>query len=143
MPIPADKQGDWHDALELKLYRTHGEEFENFFATMMEMRHGDGFERVAASGRAGDRKCDGFLHATAEVFQCYGAAKGGENRKAVNETLTKKMETDYEGAARHWARMTRWHMVHNFVDGPTAEPRRRSRSCGWRTRTTNCTSSGR
>ncbi|KMO37011.1 hypothetical protein PUR29_25825 [Methylobacterium ajmalii] len=122
MPIPADKQGDWHDALDLKLYRTHGEEFENFFATMMEMRHGEEFERVAASGRAGDRKCDGFLHTTAEVFQCYGAAKGGENRKSVNKTLTKKMETDYRGAARHWTRMTRWHMVHNFVDGPTAEP---------------------
>ena len=122
MPIPKDRQGDWHDALELKLRRTRGEAFEDFFATMMEFRHEDGFERVAASGRAGDRKCDGFLHATAEVFQCYGAENGGAKKAAVNATLTRKMDDDYRGASRHWARMSGWHMVHNFVDGVGAEP---------------------
>lgn len=122
MPIPTERQDDWYDWLELKLYRTHGEAFEDFFATMMETRHGENFERVAASGRAGDRKCDGFLHETAEIFQCYGAARGGEAKKSANKNLTKKMEADYLGASKHWKRMTRWHMVHNFIDGVGADP---------------------
>jgi hypothetical protein len=122
MPIPKAERDIWVDSLELKLRRVHGQAFEDFFADVMEARYPEDFVRVAASGRAGDRKCDGFLQSTSEIYQCYGAQNGGAKAATVNAHLARKMETDYQGASAHWSRMKGWSMVHNFIDGVSAEP---------------------
>jgi hypothetical protein len=117
MPVPPEHKTRWSDALELKLRRASGDAFQAFFADIMECRYPGDFVRVKASGSLGDKKCDGFLQSTVEVFQCYGAENGGAKKESVNATLTAKMEKDYMGACGHWADMTAWSMVHNFIDG--------------------------
>lgn len=122
MPIPPEHKTRWSDALELKLRRVSGDAFQNFFSDMMEHRHPDDFVRVKASGPLGDKKCDGLIQSTTEIFQCYGADNGGAKKNSVNAALTTKMVADYKGACGHWAGMTAWYMVHNFVDGVGAAP---------------------
>lgn len=117
MSLTSQQKLLWSDTLELKLRRLNGDAFEAFFASMMESRHPDDFVRVKALGALGDKKCDGYLQSTVEIFQCYGAENGGAKKKAVNAHLTKKMGTDYSGACSHWQDMTGWYMVHNFVEG--------------------------
>lgn len=109
----------WRIALELKLRKCSGEEFQDFFSKIMEQAHGSDFIRVRPFGVLGDKGCDGYLQSTGKVFACYGAINGDGGKVA---TLLKKMGDDYAKAAKEFSKiMKAWTMVHNLVDGLPAE----------------------
>jgi hypothetical protein len=109
----------WRIALELKLRKCSGEEFQDLFSNVMEKVHGSDFIRVRAFGALGDKGCDGYLQSTGKLFACYGALNGDGGKVAY---LIGKMENDYAKAAKEFASiMKAWAMVHNLVDGLPAE----------------------
>jgi hypothetical protein len=114
-PFSAGQRYYWRIALELKLRKANGDAFQDFFATVMSLLHGDDFVRVRPYGVLGDKGCDGYLQSNGQLFQCYGALAG--ELKQVG-TLTTKMTDDFEKAAKNLtAIMKEWHMVHNIADG--------------------------
>lgn len=105
----------WRIALELKLRRSSGDAFQDFFSSLMGKVHGADFVRVRAFGALGDKGCDGYLASNGQVFQCYGALNGDGGKVAY---LIAKMGTDFAKAATAIPQiMKEWHMVHNLVDG--------------------------
>jgi hypothetical protein len=109
----------WRISLELKLRKSSGDVFQDFFSTMMAKVHGSNFVRVRAYGALGDKGCDGYLQSSGDVFQCYGALNSDSGRVAY---LIGKMESDFAKAlAGVVALMKGWHVVHNLVDGLPVE----------------------
>ncbi|MFZ3353989.1 MAG: ABC-three component system protein [Xanthobacteraceae bacterium] len=109
----------WRIALELKLRKCSGEEFQDFFSKVMEKVHTSDFIRVRPFGTLGDKGCDGYLQSTGRVFACYGALNGDGSKVSY---LVGKMGDDYAKAANEFASvMKAWAMVHNLVDGLPAE----------------------
>jgi hypothetical protein len=105
----------WRVALELKLRKSAGDAFQDFFSTVMEKAHGSDFVRLRAFGKLGDKGCDGYLQSLGHVYQCYGALNGDSGKVAY---LVGKMAEDFAKAlAGVPAIMNEWHMVHNLVDG--------------------------
>lgn len=105
----------WRIALELKLRKSSGDAFQDFFSTVMAKAHGADFVRLRAFGSLGDKGCDGYLKSLGHVYQCYGALNGDSGKVAH---LTGKMAEDFAKAlAGVSAIMKEWHMVHNLVDG--------------------------
>lgn len=103
---------DWfrHRA-ELKLLKLHSIAYQDHFNDLMEAVHGSDFIRVRPAGRAGDRKCDGYLRRTDTVFQVYAP-----HTVRINEWLA-KIDEDFNGALNQWAQMRAWTFVHNQHDG--------------------------
>lgn len=113
--ISSEQRNWWRIALELRLRQSHGDAFQDFFSVVMGHLHGSDFVRVRAYGSLGDKGCDGYLQATGQLFQCYGALNG-ESKKVA--TLTKKIRDDFTTAkAKLGSIMKEWHMVLNLVDG--------------------------
>ena len=109
----------WRIALDLKLRKCSGEEFQDFFSKVMEKAHGSDFVRVRPFGKLGDKGCDGYLQSTGKVFACYGALSGDGGKVAY---LVGKMGDDYAKAAKEFGGvMKAWAMVHNLVDGLPVE----------------------
>jgi hypothetical protein len=105
----------WKIALELKLRKSNGDSFQDFFSTVMGKLHGDDFVKIRAFGSLGDYGCDGYLQSSGQVFQCYGALNGDSGKV---DYLISKMRTDFDKAAKKLPSiMKEWHMVHNLVDG--------------------------
>ncbi len=105
----------WQMNLELKLRRSHGDAFQEFFSDVMERLHGTDFVRARALGRLGDKGCDGYLRGSGQVFQCYGKLHDAPVSAA---TVVEKIDTDYaKAAAALPAIMREWHFVHNLFDG--------------------------
>ncbi len=89
-----------------------GEEFQNFFSSIMEKCHPGDFIRTRPWGPQGDRKNDGYLASQRMLFQSYGPS---EVREA--ETIA-KIDEDYFGAIPHWREhFDRWVFVHNSYIG--------------------------
>ena len=105
----------WGVALELKLRKSSGDAFQEFFSVLMGKLHGTDFIRVRAFGQLGDKGCDGYLQSSGQVFACYGAVNGDGSKVSY---LIGKMASDYAKAAKALSSiMNEWHMVHNLVDG--------------------------
>jgi hypothetical protein len=105
--------------LELKLRKSNGDAFQDFFSTVMGLLHGDDFVRVRPYGGLGDKGCDGYLRSSGQLFQCYGALAGELKQVA---TVTTKMAADFAKALKNLtAIMNEWHMVHNIADGLPVE----------------------
>jgi hypothetical protein len=105
----------WRIALELKLRKSSGDAFQDFFSTVMAKVHGSDFVRLRAFGALGDKGCDGYLQSLGHVYQCYGALNADSGKVAY---LIGKMAEDFAKAlAGVPAIMKEWHMVHNLVDG--------------------------
>ncbi|MER9140312.1 hypothetical protein NKI20_29365 [Mesorhizobium sp. M0830] len=105
----------WRIALELKLRKSNGDAFQDFFSTMMSKAHGSDFVRLRAFGALGDKGCDGYLLPVGHVFQCYGALNSDSGKVAY---LIAKMAGDFAKALAGVPKiMKEWHMVHNLVDG--------------------------
>jgi hypothetical protein len=116
VPLTPDQENRWRIALELKMRKSQGDAFQDFFCTMMEQVHGSDFVRVRAFGQLGDKGCDGYMRSNGHVFQCYGALGGGSEGKV--SYLIKKIGEDFAKAVEKIAEiMKAWSMVHNFVDG--------------------------
>lgn len=113
--ISAQQRYWWRIALELRLRQSNSGAFQDFFSLVMGHLHGDDFIRVRPFGKLGDQGCDGYLHSTGQLFQCYGALNGETKQVAK---LINKMNDDFAtAAAKLCALMREWHMVHNLVDG--------------------------
>lgn len=109
----------WGVALELKLRKSSGDAFQEFFSVLMGKLHGSDFIRVRAFGKLGDKGCDGYLKSSGQVFACYGALNGDGGK--VKYLIT-KMASDYAKAHKALSSiMNEWHMVHNLVEGLPAE----------------------
>lgn len=105
----------WRIALELKLRKSSGDAFQDFFSIVMAKAHGSDYARLRAFGALGDKGCDGYLQSLGHVYQCYGALNGDSGKVAY---LIGKMADDFAKAlAGVPAIMKEWHMVHNLVDG--------------------------
>lgn len=89
-----------------------GDEFQDFFASIMEKRHPGDFRRVRPWGRYGDQKNDGILPSQRTLFQVYGP-----NDLSAAETIA-KIDEDFSGALPHWsAHFDLWVFVHNSRQG--------------------------
>lgn len=118
-PFTAPQRYYWRIALELKLRKSNGDAFQDFFSTVMALLHGDDFVRVRPYGSLGDKGCDGYLQSNGQLFQCYGALAGELKQVA---TLTTKITDDFAKALKNLAAiMKEWHMVHNIADGLPVE----------------------
>ena len=89
-----------------------GNEFQDWFATIMEKRYPGDFIRVRPWGKMGDRKNDGYLRSTRSLFQVY-APNDMSATKALN-----KIDEDYNGALPYWEQyFDTWIFVHNSKQG--------------------------
>jgi hypothetical protein len=105
----------WRIALELKLRKSSGDAFQDFFSIVMAKVHGSDFVRLRAFGLLGDKGCDGYLQSVGHVYQCYGAINGDSGKVGY---LIGKMTADFSKALVGVPKiMKEWHMVHNLVDG--------------------------
>jgi hypothetical protein len=112
--ITAQQRYWWKVGLELKLRKSHGDSFQEFFSATMAAAHGVDFVRVRPFGSLGDKGCDGYLQSCGQVFQCYGVLNGTVKVSAI----THKMGDDFSKAAKAIpAIMKEWHMAHNMIEG--------------------------
>jgi hypothetical protein len=117
--ISVEQRYWWRVALELRLRKSNGDSFQEFFSTVMAQLHGDDFVRVRPFGALGDKGCDGYLLSTGQLFACYGAIAGEQKQVAK---LTAKMTDDFGKAnTKLSAIMQEWHMVHNLIEGLPVE----------------------
>lgn len=98
---------------ERNYLKMRGNEFQNFFADLMEKRYPEGdFIRVRPWGKVGDRKNDGYLKSKRTLFQVYAP-----NEMKEAEALS-KIEDDFMGALPHWKEhFDTWVFMHNARDG--------------------------
>lgn len=99
-------------AFELRYLRVRGDEFQDFFASIMEKRHPSDFHRVRPWGGVGDRKNDGYLASARQLFQVYAP-----NAMTAAEAVS-KIEADFAGALPYWKQyFDEWIFVHNSKEG--------------------------
>lgn len=92
--------------------RKKGNEFQDFFADIMEKAHPADFIRVRPWGVVGDRKNDGYLKSTRTLFQVYAP-----NEMNATSALA-KIEEDFHGALPYWKKhYDNWVFVHNSESG--------------------------
>jgi hypothetical protein len=89
-----------------------GNEFQDWFASIMEKRFPGDFIRVRPWGNAGDRKNDGYVRSKRWLFQVYAP-----NDMSAKEALN-KIKEDYTGALLHWKQhFDTWIFMHNSKQG--------------------------
>lgn len=89
-----------------------GNEFQDWFATIMEKRFPGDFIRVRPWGKAGDRKNDGYVRSKRWLFQVYAP-----NDMSAREALA-KIDEDYNGALPYWKQhFDEWIFMHNSKQG--------------------------
>jgi hypothetical protein len=108
---------DWYELkFSLQFRSLVGTEFQDFFASIMELGYPADFERVKPYGKNGDRKCDGYHRSHRRVYQVYAPEK-----MQVVETNA-KIDEDFTGALGHWSKeMATWVFVHNQWRGIPAD----------------------
>ena len=89
-----------------------GNEFQDWFSTIMEKRYPADFFRVRPWGNIGDRKNDGYLKSKRMLFQVYGP-----NDMTAPDAIA-KIDEDFNGALPHWKPFfDTWVFVHNSSQG--------------------------
>jgi hypothetical protein len=101
-------------ALESRLSRANGNEFQNLFSDMMERVYGDDFVRVKPHGNIGDQGVDGCFFCADTIFQCYGAVDGKVQRLT---DVAAKMRSDFDTALAGPTKMREWRFTHNLLSG--------------------------
>ncbi|HMA92217.1 MAG TPA: ABC-three component system protein [Polyangiaceae bacterium] len=93
---------------ELAFLKKKGDEFQDFFASIMEKGYPGDFTRVRPWGNVGDKKNDGYLKSTKTIFQVYGP-----NELEAGKTIA-KINEDFTGMLTHWKdHVSTWVFVHN------------------------------
>ena len=101
----------------------NGNEFEDWFSEIMELRYPGDFTRVSPWGADGDQKNDGYLRSKRMLFQVYAPETLQESR------ALRKIAADHAGAIQYWKEyFDTWVFVHNRRKGlpPRIEKRLRS-----------------
>ena len=99
-------------SFELAYLKKKADEFQEFFATIMEKRYPGDFIKSRPWGSLGDRKNDGYLRSQRTLFQVYAP-----NEMKASEAVD-KIDEDYKGALPHWEKyFDKWIFVHNAKDG--------------------------
>jgi len=98
---------------ERNYLKMRGNEFQNFFADLMEKRYPEGdFIRVQPWGKVGDHKNDGYITSKRTLFQIYAP----NDMKESN--ALRKIDEDFRGALPHWQDyFDKWIFMHNAWDG--------------------------
>jgi hypothetical protein len=97
---------------EVAFLKKKGNEFQDFFATIMEKCHPADFVRVRPWGKVGDRKNDGYLKSERTLFQVYAP-----NELEASKTIA-KIEEDFAEALPNWkAYFDKWVFTHNSSQG--------------------------
>ena len=98
--------------LQLKLLKTRGDAFQQFFGCIMNMAFPGDFMQTRPWGRDGDKKCDGYLLSKRRLFQCYAP-----NVLEKSQTL-RKLNEDFTGALEQARGLLKeWVFVNNESDG--------------------------
>ena len=84
---------------KLKVYESNGQEFENFFVSIMQKIDND-FLPVKAHGNTGDCKNDGYNPKTGEYNQVY-APNNIKNSRTIHNAV-EKLKTDFAGLYNYW-----------------------------------------
>lgn len=106
----------FHFEREFKLaYLTKkGNDFQNWFADIMELRFSGDFIRTRPWGCSGDRKNDGYLASKRILFQVYAP------ERIVESKALQKINEDFHGAKQYWkSHFDTWVFVHNSDQGLT------------------------
>ena len=83
----------------VSIYTKNGQAFEDFFCEIMKSTD-DRFNKVKASGRIGDRSCDGFNALTGDYYLCYSPE---DIKKAIEtKNATAKIQSDISGIIKKW-----------------------------------------
>jgi antitoxin component HigA of HigAB toxin-antitoxin module len=99
-------------SFELRYLKARADEFQDFFASIMEKRYPSDFMKVRPWGNVGDRKNDGYLRSRRQLFQSYAP----NEMKAVE--CIAKIDEDFAGALPHWKEyFDQWVFVHNSKEG--------------------------
>jgi hypothetical protein len=99
-------------SFRLSYVEKKGDDFQSFFATIMEKRYPADFIRVRPWGPTGDRKNDGYLRSRRMLFQSYAP---NEMRAA---DCVSKINEDFNGALPYWEQyFSTWVFVHNSRAG--------------------------
>jgi hypothetical protein len=102
----------FEQSFKLAFLEKTGDEFQDFFSSIMEKRHPADFIRVRPWGKIGDRKNDGYLRSKRILFQCYAPDK------IKPSVCIAKIEEDFDGALPHWEQyFDTWVFVHNAKSG--------------------------
>jgi hypothetical protein len=89
-----------------------GNEYQDFFSTIMEMRFPADFVRVRPWGNAGDRKNDGYLKSERKLFQLYAP------NELTAAAAIAKIDEDFVDALPYWTEhFDTWIFTHNSVKG--------------------------
>lgn len=92
--------------------KKNADEFQDFFASIMEKRYPGEFFRVRPWGKAGDYKNDGYLRSMRILFQSYAP-----NEMKARRCIAKITE-DFDGALPYWKEhFDTWIFVHNARRG--------------------------
>jgi hypothetical protein len=99
--------------INLALHSKSEQEYEDFFALIMQKRNSDNFTAIKAAGRDGDRKSDGYLIPEKRIYQVYAPSSGFKKSNLLN-----KITDDFSGAKDKWKeKMQAWTFVHNEFEG--------------------------
>ncbi len=99
---------------KVRILEGTGEQFQDFFSTIMELAHPGDFQRTRPWGRDGDQKNDGYLRSDRMLFALYAPNE-------LNQAdAIRKIRSDFGGAVEHWENyFDKWGFVHNAYElGP-------------------------
>ena len=115
-PLEAITAAYYELLFRVRRIEAKGEAFQDFFSTIMEMKHPGDFVRGRPWGVLGDRKNDGYLPSKRRLFQCYAPRE-----VELAKTLT-KINQDFAGALPFWREyFDQWIFVHNDYEGLPAD----------------------
>jgi hypothetical protein len=102
----------YEQCFKIAFMEKKGEEFQYFFASVMEKRYPADFARVRPWGKVGDRKNDGYLKSKRFLFQIYAPLT------IVASECIAKIDEDFTDALPHWKQyFDSWIFAHNAMGG--------------------------
>jgi hypothetical protein len=105
-------KGFYSLAFQNKFLEKNGNQFQDFFADIMEKRYPADFIRTRPWGRSGDKKNDGYLKSKRTLFQVYAPDELKE------KNAIKKIDDDFNSALPYWDQyFDSWVFVHNSKKG--------------------------
>lgn len=92
------------------IYTKTGQAFEDFFCEILKASDDD-FQKVKASGKTGDRNCDGFNSKTGDYYLCYSPED--IKKELTIKNAIRKIQKDINGIVKKWSGITTINYVIN------------------------------